>query len=123
MQKIIALTIMFLLSMQMSATDITPVNTAFKSGNASVLAAMFDAEVDMAVPGSTGKCNPKGAVDMLNNFFAAGKPSNFTVVHNADKKDTGFIVGKLTTAKGEFRVNISYRTDGNKAIIQSIRIE
>ncbi|MDR2497078.1 MAG: DUF4783 domain-containing protein [Tannerellaceae bacterium] len=123
MQKIITLTIVLLLAMTMSAADITSISTAFKSGKAADLASMFDTEVDMALPGATSKCNPKAAVDMLSNFFAAGKPTNFAVVHNADKKDSGFIVGKLTTAKGEFRVNISYRSEGNRAIIQSVRIE
>ncbi|MDR2498672.1 MAG: DUF4783 domain-containing protein [Tannerellaceae bacterium] len=123
MQKFFTLTILLFCSVLVMATDIAPVSAAFKSGNASALLSMFDAEVDMALPESSGKYNPKGAVEMLNKFFASGKPTNFTVVHNADKKDSGFIVGKLITAKGEFRVNISYRTDGNAAIIQSVRIE
>ena len=35
----------------------------------------------------------------------------------------GFLVGKLPTSSGEYRVNITYRAEGNTAIIQSIRIE
>ncbi|MDR2534043.1 MAG: DUF4783 domain-containing protein [Tannerellaceae bacterium] len=123
MQRIIFLILLLLSSMQMSATDIAPVSAAFKAGNASALAAMFDSEVDVAIPGSTKTCSSREAVEALNAFFSAGKPSGFTVVHNADKKDSGFIVGKLATPKGEFRVNISYRVEGNKAIIQSVRIE
>jgi hypothetical protein len=105
------------------AADITPISGAFKAGNASVLASLMEEEVDVAVPGSTKKCNAAEAVALLNTFFASNKPVSFAVVHNADKKESGFVVGKLTTAKGEFRVNVTYRTDGNKAIIQSIRIE
>ncbi|MDR1938098.1 MAG: DUF4783 domain-containing protein, partial [Tannerellaceae bacterium] len=63
------------------------------------------------------------AVALLNSFFNSNKPANFTVVHNADKKESGFLVGKLATAKGEFRVNLTYRTENDKPIIQSIRIE
>ncbi|MDH6303466.1 hypothetical protein M2459_000601 [Parabacteroides sp. PF5-5] len=105
------------------AADITPISNAFKAGNASSLATLMAAEVDMAVPGASKKCNGNDAVAMLNSFFGTNKPAGFSVLHNADKKDSGFLVGKLPTSKGEFRVNITYKSDGNKAVIQSIRIE
>lgn len=105
------------------AADVTAISGAFKSGNASSLAASMDKEVDMAVPGASKKCDGKEAVAMLDTFFSSHKPSGFTVLHNADKKDSGFLVGKLPTSGGEFRVNITYKTEGDKAIIQSIRIE
>jgi hypothetical protein len=105
------------------AVNMSPISAAFKSGNASSLASGMDKEVDIAVPGSTKKCNADEAAALLNSFFTSNKPTNFTVIHNADKKESGFLVGKLTVAKKEFRVNITYRTENNKAIIQSIRIE
>jgi hypothetical protein len=105
------------------AVDMNPVSAAFKSGNASSLAACMDKEVDTAIPGSAKKCNAGEAVALLNSFFTSNIPADFTIVHNADKKETGFLVGKLATAKKEFRVNITYRKETNKAIIQSIRIE
>jgi hypothetical protein len=105
------------------AVDINPISAAFKAGNASSLASFMDQEVDIALPGVSKKCPAGEAVNLLNAFFQTGKPGNFTVVHNADKKESGFLVGKLATTKGEFRVNITYRTENNKAIIQSVRIE
>lgn len=105
------------------AADITPISSAFKEGKASTLSGAMDQQVDMALPGSSKKCNGSEAVKMLSTFFANNKPGGFSVVHHADKKDAGFFVGKLPTASGEYRVNITYRADGNKAIIQSIRIE
>jgi hypothetical protein len=83
----------------------------------------MDSQVDMAVPGSSKKCSGAEAVALLNTFFEANKPGGFAVVHSADKKDSGFLVGKLPAPKGEFRVNITYRLEGDRAIIQSIRIE
>ena len=105
------------------AADIIPISNAFKGGNASSLSGTMDKEVDMALPGTSKKCNANDAVSMLNVFFGSNKPTGFSVVHHADKKETGFFVGKLPTASGEFRVNITYRAEGTKAIIQSIRIE
>jgi hypothetical protein len=105
------------------AVDINPVSAAFKAGNVSSLVTFMDQAVDVAVPGSTKKCNANEAVALLNSFFSSNKPTNFTVLHNADKKDSGFLVGKLLTPGGEFRVNITYRIGNDKVIIQSVRIE
>lgn len=105
------------------AADIAPISNAFKGGNASPLNGSMDKEVDMALPGASKKCNANDAVSMLNTFFGGNKPTGFTVVHHADKKEAGFFVGKLPTSSGEYRVNVTYRAEGNKAIIQSIRIE
>lgn len=105
------------------AADITVISKAFSAGNASGFSGLFDTEVDIAVPGTSKKCNASDAVSVLNAFFSNNKPSGFTVVHQADKKDTGFCVAKLPTASNEYRVNVTYRTSGNKIIIQSIRIE
>jgi hypothetical protein len=103
--------------------DMNLITSSFKAGNVSPLAALMAQEVDVAVPASTKKCSPAEAVALLHSFFGSNKPVQFTVVHHADKKDSGFLVGKLLTAKEEFRVNITYRTENGKAIIQSVRIE
>lgn len=105
------------------AADINNISNAFKGGNAASLSGAMDKEVDMALPGSSKKCNAEEAVSMLTAFFSSHKPTDFSVVHHADKKDTGFFVAKLPTGKGEYRVNITYRAEGDKAFIQSIRIE
>ena len=99
------------------AADITSISNAFKAGNASSLSGAI------ALPSSSKKCNGSEAVSMLSSFFSSNKPSGFSVVHHADKKESGFLVGKLPTSSGEYRVNITYRAEGNTAIIQSIRIE
>ena len=116
--KRLFLTLALVLSvLSVMAADIVPIS------NVSSLSGSMDKEVDMALPGSSKKCNANDAVSMLNAFFGGNKPTGFTVVHHADKKETGFFVGKLPTSSGEYRVNVTYRAEGNKAIIQSIRIE
>lgn len=122
--KRLLFTFAFILSvLSLNAADITNISNAFKGGNASSLTAIMDTEVDVAIPGTTKKSNGADVVSALNSFFSSNKPTEFSVVHHADKKENGFIVGKLNTADKSFRVNITYRADGDKAIIQSIRIE
>lgn len=104
------------------AADITPISNAFKGGDASTLTGAMDQEVDMALPGSSKKCSGSEAVKMLSTFLAVTnlRDSPWYIMQT---KRRWIFVGKLPTASGEYRVNITYRADGNKAIIQSIRIE
>ncbi|MCD8263231.1 MAG: DUF4783 domain-containing protein [Tannerellaceae bacterium] len=87
------------------------------------LSGSFDKEIDIAIPGVNKKSNGAEAQKILSDFFSTNKATGFTVIHHADKKENGFFVGKLPTSSGEYRVNITYRSDGDKAIIQLIRIE
>ena len=122
--KRLFLTLALVLSvLSATAADIVPISNAFKGGNASSLSGYMDMEVDLALRGSSKMGNANDAVSMLNTFFGGTKPAGFTVVHHADKKDNGFCVGTLPTSSGEYRVNVTYRAEGDKAIIQSIRIE
>ena len=85
--KRLFLTLALVLSvLSVMAADIAPISSAFKGGNASSLSGSMDKEVDMALPGSSKKCNANDAVSMLNAFFGGNKPAGFTVVHHADKK-------------------------------------
>ena len=122
--KRLFLTLALVLSvLSVMAADILPISNAFKGGNASSLSGSLHMYVDWPLPGSSKTSNPHDAVSMLNTFFGGNKPTGFTVVHHADKKENGFFVAKLPTSSGEYRVNVTYRAEGNKAIIQSIRIE
>ena len=77
----------------------------------------------MALPENTLTCAGDQAIEALNSFFGQHKPASFTVVHHADKSANGFLVAKLHTEAGDYRVNITYKAENNTAIIQSIRIE
>lgn len=122
--KRILFTLALLVSfLSMYAADITQIAAAFKNGNASSLANSMDSEVELILPSVNKKYPGNEAVKQLTAFFNQNKPSNFSVLHKAEKKESGFYVGKLTTSGGEYRVNITYKGSGNSLIIQSIRIE
>lgn len=123
MKRILFTFALVLSFLSVQAADITIISNAFKSGNASSLSGNMDTVVDIAIPGASKKANGSDALSMLNGFLISNKPTAFNVVHHADKKENGFFVGKIMTADGEFRVNVTYRAEGDKAIIQSIRIE
>ena len=107
----------------LQAADIAGIPQAFKEGKAETLAGKLAATIDLALPEQTLTCEGEQAIQALNRFFGQHKPATFTVVHHADKSDIGFVVAKLHTEAGYYRVNITYKADNNTAIIQSIRIE
>ena len=109
--------------MSIRAADLTPVSSAVKAGNADLLKDKMSEEVDISVPGISKKGTGNDAITILKAFFQTNKVSGFTVAHHADKNESGFIVGKLATDKGEFRVNITYTTKDGNILIQIIRIE
>ena len=92
-------------------------------GKAETLAGKLAATIDLALPEQTLTCEGEQAIQALNRFFGQHKPATFTVVHHADKSANGFVVAKLHTEAGDYRVNITYKANNNTAIIQSIRIE
>ena len=124
MKKIMICMFAFMLSvLSMKAGDITKIVNIFKEGKVSDSAANMDTEVDIAVPDTKKKGTAADATAILVRFFEAAKPTDFTVLHHADRNDTGFFVGKLSTDDGEFRVNITYCTKDDIVLMQSIRIE
>ena len=107
----------------LQAADLAGITKAFKEGKAETLTGKMAATIDLALPEKTLTCAGDQAIEALNSFFGQHKPASFTVVHHADKSANGFLVAKLHTEAGDYRVNITYKTENNTAIIQSIRIE
>ena len=107
----------------LQAADLAGITKAFKEGKAETLTGKMAATIDLALPEKTFACAGDQAIEALNSFFGQHKPASFTVVHHADKSAYGFLVAKLHTKAGDYRVNITYKAENNTAIIQSIRIE
>jgi hypothetical protein len=123
MRRIIFMLTFILSVWSIQAADITAVSNAIKAGNADLLNDKMSEEVDISVPGTAKKGSGNDAVTILKTFFGTNKVSGFTVAHHADKNESGFFVAKLTTDKGEYRVNVTYTTKDGKIQIQAIRIE
>lgn len=124
MKKFLITLTLVLSFLNIIAADITTISNAFKEGKAELLHDSMAQEVDMRIPGISMKFDANKAVTSLTTFFRHNKPTNFTVLHHADKKEDGVFVARLTTSSDEvYRVIITYRSENNKALIQSIKIE
>ncbi len=123
MKRFLLLIALVVAAISVQAADITVITTALKTGNATNLQTCMDKSVDMALADKSKICNAQEAVSMLNGFFSSNKPSAFSLLHHADKKDSGFLVAKLTAGNKSYRVNVTYKVEGDEVVIQSIRIE
>ncbi|MDR2913713.1 MAG: DUF4783 domain-containing protein [Tannerella sp.] len=123
MKKILFTLALIISALSIQAADITPISDAIKAGNTDMLKDKMAGEVDIVAPGASKKGTGSDAIAILKSFFQANKPTGFTVAHHADKNDSGFFVGKLTTESKEFRVNITYTIKDGKILISIIRIE
>ena len=123
MRKILFFLALALSVLTTQAADIKPISDAIKVGNADTLKDKTAENVDIVIPGTSKKCTGNDAIVILKSFFKENKPTGFTVAHHADKNESGFFVGKLTTDDKEFRVNITYTTKDGKILITVIRIE
>ena len=123
MKRTLLTLVLLLAFVSLFAADINHIATAFKKGDAASLLSCLDREVEVVLPSVNKKCAGNEAVKLLDAFFRQNSPSGFSILHRADKKESGFCVGKLSSSGGEFRVNVTYRTQNNDILIQSIRIE
>lgn len=123
MKRILLTLILLVACISLFAADIAHIATAFKKGDAASLKSSMDNEIEIALPSVNKKCSNTEAVRLLDIFFQENNPTGFSILHQADKKETGFCVGKLTSGGKDFRVNVTYRTQNDAIFIQSIRIE
>jgi len=64
------------------------------------------------------------AEQIIKNFFAKNKPSNFSVIHKGTSKTKmEYIIGKLTTTGGTYRVSYYIAKSGDKPFVKELRIE
>lgn len=59
----------------------------------------------------------------LSAFFAAHQPENFRILHQRTQGETGFIIGKLATASGIYRIHCLFKIEKDVCRINQIRID
>lgn len=67
---------------------------------------------------SSSECRKK-----LSAFFTAHKPEDFKILHQSTQGETGFVIGKLTTASGVYRIHCLFKTEEGTCRINQIRID
>ena len=97
--------------------------TALKTGNAKELAKYFNVNIDLTIIDKQDIYSKTQAEIILKEFFSKNTPSNFTIIHQGGKEDSKYVIGKLTTAAGNFRVSLFLKNQDTTQVIQQLRIE
>ncbi|HYQ57057.1 MAG TPA: DUF4783 domain-containing protein [Draconibacterium sp.] len=99
--------------------------TGFNTGDAKMLSSYFNQNVEMVVLENDNVYSKAQAQQIVANFFSKFPPkeNSFSTLHDGEKADSRYVIGKLKTEKGEFRVYFLLKKSGEKDYIHQLRIE
>ena len=92
---------------------------AFKKGSSQELNKFLGDKVDLIIQNRSTNADKQAAESTMNTFFTENKVSTF----NVNRDESSFVIGTLTTANGNFRVNCFFKRVQNKYLIHQIRID
>jgi hypothetical protein len=96
---------------------------AFKNGNAEQLASFFNPHIELVMIGQSDVYSKSQAQIILKKFFRQNVPENFEVLQRGQKEKVSFVIGRLITSNGKFKVYILGKGTGNQYKIHQLRIE
>lgn len=97
---------------------------AFKKGSAQDLLPFLGNQVVVIIRNNPQSLNKTEAQQAMAGFFSANKVTGFTLNHQGNRNESGFIIGTLNTVNGAFRVNCFFKKcDNNPTLIHQIRID
>lgn len=121
---VLLLTGLFIWMSSLFAQDVpVGVIVAFKKGNSQELNRYLGDKVDLIIQNKSTNVDRGTAEGTLSGFFSSNKVSGFNVNHQGQRDESSFVIGTLTTANGNFRVNCFFRKVQNKYVIHQIRID
>ncbi len=117
-------TLCFIFNIGLKAQSFDNIANAIKTGNASALAANFEANVEITVKDAQNSYSKNQAEMVLKNFFSSHQPKSFTIVHQGTSPEgSKYFIGNLSTSSGNYRTYVYSKTIGGKLAIQEVRFE
>lgn len=111
--------------MAMTQGSLQQITSAIGKGNADALGPYFDANVEISILEDVDIYDKNEAVSVLKGFFAKHAPKGYSQVHEGTSKgqDSRYVIGKLDTGSGAYRVYLYLKSSGDKEIIQELRFD
>ena len=100
--------------------------TALNTGNAKLLSNHFNQNVELVILDNDNVYSKAQAQQITSNFFSSFTPveeNAFSIIHDSGKEGAKYVIGKLKTEKGEFRVYFLLKKKDGKEYIHQLRIE
>ena len=96
--------------------------SGLKAGDAKIVASLFNENIELVVLDRELVCSQAQGEQILKDFFARNKPTDFKITHQGGD-DSSYAIGKMQTANGNFRVYFLLKSKGNKSQIVQLRID
>jgi len=98
------------------------IGTGFKSGNAKMVAAFFNDNVELVILDKENVCSKEQGEMILSDFFSKNIPTDYKLTHQGGT-DSVYGIGKLQTAGANFRIYFMLKSFSNIPLIVQLRIE
>jgi Domain of unknown function (DUF4783) len=123
--KTLILMIAMMASTSLQTTNLSAVTKALSEGDAAVLSNYLDASVELTLLDKQNVYDKAQATTALKDFFGRNKPRSFSPVHQGTSRGSTshYTIGDMTTASGNYRVYLYYKSNGGGVLIQEMRIE
>lgn len=124
--NLLAILLLFLMPVtaNVPADVVETISSAMKTGNVTVLASYFGANVELTVLEEEDVYSKAQAEVIVRNFFKGHAPKDFQILHQgASKEDSKYLIGSLVTSTGNYRCYFLLKNQGGKFSIQQLRIE
>lgn len=125
--KKIALTILISMSMIMSISAQSSIPdgivNATRSNNSQELARYFNEKVELIIPGKSGLFTNDQAEQVIKSFFSSNPSSDFKIIHQGERDNSSFAIGKYITKGQNYRVYFLVKDSGGTPLIHQLRIE
>jgi len=100
------------------------INNAIKAGNTEALAQYFNNNIDLSVLNQENVYSKAQAQIILKDFFSKHSPTSFKIVHDGTANDGSiYLIVKLGTNNGSFRIYYLLKQNGNQFLIYKFRID
>lgn len=96
--------------------------TGLKLGDAKLVASHFNENIELVVLDRELVCSQAQGEQILKDFFIRNKPVDFKITHQGGD-DSSYAIGKMQTAKGNFRVYFLLKANAGKSRIVQLRID
>lgn len=123
--KNLLLLLLMLPLMAMTQGSLQQITSALGKGNAEALGPFFDSNVEISILDDVDIYDKGEAVSAVKSFFASNAPKGYSQVHEGTSKgkDSRYVIGKLETSTGAYRVYLYLKSSGDQEIIQELRFD
>lgn len=106
-----------------NAQNIDGVISGIKTGNATAISNNSGSNILLTILDKSNTYSKAQAQQILRDFFAKNTVKDFELKHKGDSPNGRYAIGTLTTANGNYRVNIFMKNEDSKEVIKELRFQ